>query len=199
MSAEATVDARRTDTRARIIETSAELFAERGYAGTSMRDLAEKLGVTPAALYYHFPSKGDILKELVDEPIAHMRAVLEQQRDLTTPEARTQFVADVLVALSQCSPAAVAVFKDPELQSQIDAEVSISGITNVLAIELARGMSGVDDPALIEPAHLLRAVGAVSGGEAMLNSWHTVHPGMEALNDDVIDQIASFVTHALEM
>ena len=199
MSAEVTVDARRTDTRARILETAAGLFAERGYAGTSMRDLAEKLGVTPAALYYHFPSKGDILQELVDEPIAHMREVLEQQRDLTTPAARTQFVADVLVALSQCSPAAVAVFKDPELQSQINAEVSISGITNVLAIELARGMSGVDDPALIEPAHLLRAVGAVSGGEAMLNSWHTVHPGLEVLNEDVINQIASFVTHALEM
>ena len=66
MSAEVTVDARRTDTRARILETAAGLFAERGYAGTSMRDLAEKLGVTPAALYYHFPSKGDILQAPCD-------------------------------------------------------------------------------------------------------------------------------------
>lgn len=199
MSAEAPVDARRTDTRARILVTAAELFAERGFAGTSMRDLADRLGVTPAALYYHFPSKGEILKELVDEPIANIRAVLDQKRDLTTADQRTQFVADVLFALAQCSPAAVAVFKDPELQTQINAEVSISGITNVLAIELARGMSGVDDPALIEPAHLLRAVGAVSGGEAMLNSWHIVNPGVGALTEDVIDQIASFVTHALEM
>lgn len=196
MSAEASIDARRTDTRARIIDTAAELFAERGYAGTSMRDLAEKLGVTPAALYYHFPSKADILKELVEEPIANIRAVLEQQRDLTTADARTEFVSDVLFALAQCSPAAVAVFKDPELQSQIEAEVSISGITNVLAIELARGLSGTDEPT---PAHLLRAVGAVSGGEAMLNSWHVVNPGRGTLDEDVINQIASFVTHALEM
>ena len=199
MSAEAPVDARRTDTRSRILETSAELFAERGYAGTSMRDLAERLGVTPAALYYHFPSKADILRELVEQPIANIRAVLTEPHDLGTPASRSAFVAEVLNALATCSPAAVAVFKDPELQSQIDAEVSISGITNVLAIELARGLSGVEDAEDIDPLHLLRAVGAVSGGEAMLNSWHTINPGNERLTDAAVSQIVDFVSHALEM
>jgi len=43
------------DTRQRIIDIALELFATRGYAGTSMRDIAAELGVTKAALYYHFP------------------------------------------------------------------------------------------------------------------------------------------------
>ena len=44
-----------------------DLFTEQGYDGTSLREIAEQLGVTKAALYYHFESKEDILMAL------HMR------------------------------------------------------------------------------------------------------------------------------
>src|SRR5262249_20860254 len=48
-------DARhRSDTRARIQQVALELFAEQGYEKTSLREIAERLDVTKAALYYHF-------------------------------------------------------------------------------------------------------------------------------------------------
>ena len=47
----------RTDTRSRVQEVALELFAEQGYEKTSLREIAERLGVTKAALYYHFKSK----------------------------------------------------------------------------------------------------------------------------------------------
>jgi AcrR family transcriptional regulator len=49
------------DTRERILDVALDLFVERGYDQTSLREIADRLGVTKAALYYHFPSKGDIL------------------------------------------------------------------------------------------------------------------------------------------
>src|SRR5580704_12464879 len=52
-------DARRGDTRARIQQVALELFAEQGYDKTSLREIAERLDVTKAALYYHFKSKED--------------------------------------------------------------------------------------------------------------------------------------------
>ena len=52
-------------TRARVLDAALALFTERGYAGTSMRDLADRLGMTKAALYYHFASKEALLRELV--------------------------------------------------------------------------------------------------------------------------------------
>lgn len=52
-------------TRARVLGAALALFTERGYAGTSMRDLADRLGMTKAALYYHFASKEALLRELV--------------------------------------------------------------------------------------------------------------------------------------
>jgi AcrR family transcriptional regulator len=51
-------------TRERILDIALELFTERGYDKTSIRVIAERLGTTKAALYYHFRSKADILLEL---------------------------------------------------------------------------------------------------------------------------------------
>ena len=53
------------DTRQRILDTALDLFIERGYDKTSLREIAERVGVTKAALYYHFSSKEDILRTLV--------------------------------------------------------------------------------------------------------------------------------------
>ena len=54
-------------TRERILDVALDLFVTQGYDGTSLREIAEQLGVTKAALYYHFKSKEDILLAL------HMR------------------------------------------------------------------------------------------------------------------------------
>ncbi len=45
------------ETRTRILACSVALFARAGFEGVSMRDVATAVGVTPAALYYHFPDK----------------------------------------------------------------------------------------------------------------------------------------------
>jgi AcrR family transcriptional regulator len=58
----------RPDTRQRILVAAVELFSERGYAGTSISDIARALGMTKASLYYHFESKQQIL-EAVTGPL----------------------------------------------------------------------------------------------------------------------------------
>jgi AcrR family transcriptional regulator len=74
-------------TRDRILDIALELFSEQGYDKTSLRDIAERLGTTKAALYYHFARKEDILLEL------HMRLhdlgrdVLRRLDELDTAQA----------------------------------------------------------------------------------------------------------------
>jgi AcrR family transcriptional regulator len=53
------------DTRDRILDAALGLFIERGYDKTSLREIAERVGVTKAALYYHFTSKEEIIRTLV--------------------------------------------------------------------------------------------------------------------------------------
>ena len=54
------------NTKERIMETALELFAEKGYLGTSMNDIAKQLGFTKAALYKHYTSKQEILDRIVE-------------------------------------------------------------------------------------------------------------------------------------
>lgn len=54
------------NTKERIMETALELFAEKGYLGTSMNDIAKQLGFTKAALYKHYTSKQEILNRIVE-------------------------------------------------------------------------------------------------------------------------------------
>src|SRR5579871_1336002 len=65
-------------TRERILDVSLELFNEQGYDKTSLREIAEQLGVTKAALYYHFERKEDILLELHLRLHALGRGMLDQ-------------------------------------------------------------------------------------------------------------------------
>ncbi len=54
------------DTKERILETALELFAQNGYLGTSMNDIAGRLGFTKATLYKHYTSKQEILDRIVE-------------------------------------------------------------------------------------------------------------------------------------
>ena len=51
----------------RILEEALQLFSQNGYTGTSMNDIAAKLGVTKAALYKHYKSKQEILDSIVEK------------------------------------------------------------------------------------------------------------------------------------
>ena len=53
------------ETKERILETALELFAQSGYLGTSMSDIAVRLGITKAALYKHYAGKQEILDRIV--------------------------------------------------------------------------------------------------------------------------------------
>ncbi len=53
-------------TKERILRTALELFAQNGYLGTSMNDIAGQLGITKAALYKHYASKQEILDKIVE-------------------------------------------------------------------------------------------------------------------------------------
>jgi AcrR family transcriptional regulator len=70
-----------TNTREEILGLSASLFATRGFDGVSMRDIALAVGVTPAALYYHFSDKTQLCLDAVgyafEEKMGPLKAILD--------------------------------------------------------------------------------------------------------------------------
>jgi AcrR family transcriptional regulator len=75
-----TAAARRGDaaTRARLLRAASELFAERGFHATTVRDIAARAGANVAAGHYHFGSKRDLYVEVLRENFAAIGAELER-------------------------------------------------------------------------------------------------------------------------
>ncbi|MEV5716604.1 TetR family transcriptional regulator [Amycolatopsis mediterranei] len=66
------------DTRAKILRAALEEFSARGFHETSVRELAERVGVTKTAVLYHFPGKADIVTALAEPMLADFEAALAQ-------------------------------------------------------------------------------------------------------------------------
>jgi len=89
----------RTDTRSRVQKVALELFAEHGYEKTSLREIAERLGVTKAALYYHFKSKEDIVHSFTDDYFAELDALLDWAKDQPRSEQTRRELLDRYVGI----------------------------------------------------------------------------------------------------
>ncbi|MFJ9869420.1 TetR/AcrR family transcriptional regulator [Streptomyces sp. NPDC101165] len=72
---------RRGNTRQRIQDVALELFAEQGYEKTSLREIAEHLDVTKAALYYHFKTKEEIIVSLFEDLTQPIQDLIEWGRN----------------------------------------------------------------------------------------------------------------------
>jgi len=68
-------------TKELILKTTGKLFSQRGYFGVSMQDIADKLSITKAALYYHFKSKEALTEELLRDAIDDLKVTLSKACD----------------------------------------------------------------------------------------------------------------------
>jgi AcrR family transcriptional regulator len=134
-------------TRERIVEVAIDLFDRQGYGGTSLRHIAEQLGITKAAVYHHFHTKEDIAREVVlraldaqqsmadrilvagSDPGAWQRA-FPQVIDIALRER------PVLTALERNEDTFIALFADdPEIAPRLTSQgAPIAGLLNDPAV-----------------------------------------------------------------
>lgn len=93
-----------------IFRKAAELFREKGYAASSMRDLAQKLGIEAASLYSHIKSKEEILQSLCFELATEFRKSLdevEKQKGPASEKLRKGIIGHIQVMAKDLTAAAV--------------------------------------------------------------------------------------------
>lgn len=81
-----------------ILRAAVAVMGEDGYEGASMRDMAARAGVSVAALYYHFPSKLDLLREFLDEAYDIILARLDR-RLLDAPPTASARLDEIVATL----------------------------------------------------------------------------------------------------
>jgi AcrR family transcriptional regulator len=100
--------------RQRILDVAMELFLDRGYGSTSIRDIAERLGVSKAAVYYHFPAKEQLASALLKPALDSLGAVADgvAAGRLTPPQA----LAELASGHAAGGRIMTAMRQDPSLQ-----------------------------------------------------------------------------------
>lgn len=88
-----------TDTRARILQVAARLFDQRGYHGLAMREIAEEVGVSKPAVYFHFKDKEALFLGLLDQALDALRSLVHDLRRL--PDSASRVERFVQVTLDQ--------------------------------------------------------------------------------------------------
>jgi AcrR family transcriptional regulator len=157
---------RRGNTRQRIQDVALELFAEQGYEKTSLREIAERLDVTKAALYYHFKTKEEILVGLFEDLTKPIEDLIEWGRQQPhTLETKQEIVRRYSQALSDAAP----LFRFMQENQATVRELSIGEM-------FKNRMLGMRDIIIDPDADLTDQVRCIS-------ALFTMHAGMFVMQD----------------
>ena len=138
-----------------ILDRAAALFARRGFAKTSVQDVADAVGLSKAGLLHHFPSKDALHEAVLAQAAALGQQVLDELRDRPLGPDRDRHALEILVDVALAHPGVVALLLAPAMQTDAQAlQIDAAGIAALQAF-------GVD-PANADPARLVRVVGALS-------------------------------------
>lgn len=176
--------------RARLLEAAIEAFAEKGFHGTTTRDIAAAAGMSPAALYVHHRSKEELLylisKAGHDDTLALVRAAIAASEDPV--EALRRTVHDFCVHHAQAhTTARIVNYELTALSPEHLAE--IRGIRQAIEAEMRRLVArGVADGSFHTPDPAMAAAALLSLG-IDLARWY--RDGGRWTPDQIADQYAA--------
>ena len=179
----------------RLLDAALSLFARRGFAGTSIRDIAAEAGLTSAALYSHFDSKEQLLAELVrtghEEHHTRLRRALLEGG---APEAQLRHVVEAHVRFHAAHPVLATVCNNelhalppvlaaPALALRTQSERLLQEIVE-------RGVARGD----FDPPHVWMTVAAIGGMGIRVAAWYS-----DQLGYDVDDVARTYADLAIRM
>lgn len=173
MTPATTAAAREGDTRSRVLETALALFTQHGVEGTSLQMIADALGVTKAAVYYHFKTKDEITEAVAEPALRQLGQIVREATVLRRRGAQVDHVLAGIVDLVVSHRALAAVFSsDPGVARALERTLHDGENVKECLTELLCGPEG--EPAAKVTAHVALLGIAVAGGS----------PGLAELSDD---------------
>jgi AcrR family transcriptional regulator len=161
-----------------IIEQAAtELFAERGYNGASIDEIARLAGISPPVLYDHFSSKQDLHRALLERHYADLRDVWRENLDGEDPPARrTARALEGWFAYVESHPYAWRMlFRDDSGDPEVEAiRRDVAARSRAAVLPLLEREQGIEEPVDGEASELLEAAWEVIRGalQALALWWY---------------------------
>lgn len=185
MSSSTHQQSRRSDTRQRIQDVALELFADQGYEKTSLREIAERLDVTKAALYYHFKTKEDILISIAQDRTRSLDELIAwAEGQPHEVETAREVLRRYAVALEEAAP----LFRFVHENQAAVRVLRINANLKERSVALVNAMAP-KDPSVTDHVRCLSA----------LFTLHSVAFAMIQLPGDVAEQREAALTVAFEL
>lgn len=184
------------DRRRAILAAAADLYAQRGFHGCSIADLARACGMSKSLLYHYFSSKEDILFEVMQGHVADLKTVVDETAQIS--DAKARFHARVTAFMQLYRDAAsqhkVLVNDLDKLPPARRSEIVTSEREIVDAIAQTIGEIS---PQLAAQSERLRAATMLFFG--MINWTHTWYkPGKGIATDDLATMIETLYLKGVE-
>jgi AcrR family transcriptional regulator len=155
------------DTRTRLLDTALTLFTKHGVEGTSLQMIADALGVTKAAVYYHFKTKDEITEAVAEPALRQLRTIVREASALRRRGAQVDHVLTGVVDMVISHRALAAVFSsDPGVARALERSLHDEENVKDCLTELLVGPAA--DPAAAVAAHVALAGIALAGGSPAL-------------------------------
>lgn len=150
--------------KARLVAIAGDLFAENGVGATSLQSIADRLGVTKAAVYHQFASKDEIVLAVAAPVIERLRAIADAAAHLDETEARLGTIAGLVdLALDHRGTAAV-MRRDPGMARLLDSHAPyLEQIARIDALLLGPRPSDERRIALVFAGGAVMSIGALPG------------------------------------
>lgn len=140
-----------------ILDRAAALFAQQGFAKTSLQDVADAVGLSKAGLLHHFPSKEALRSAVIEHADALGRRVVDAVADQPVGPARDRRALETLVDVAFAHPGLVAMLLAPASSQGAGSDAPVVTTTDHLAMQ-ALGV----DPDTATPERYVRALGALA-------------------------------------
>ena len=169
------------DVRAQILTHATRLFAEQGYDGTSVQEIADAVGIRKPSLLYHFNSKDELRENVISEMLAHWNAVLPSLLLRATREERFDATMEALSRF---------FIEDPDrarlmLRETLDRPEHMRALLKefvrpwikLLGEQLERAKAqGMVQPGVDPEAYAVQVISMAVSGTAVIDTLQTILP-----------------------
>ncbi len=155
------------DTRRRLIDVAVDLFTRHGFAGTSLQMIADEMGFTKAAIYYHFRTREELLAAVVEPIFAQLTGIIATAEAQRTATARADHMLQGYAELAVANRALVSVLAcDPSVTTLLREQPHWAELIDRQLALLAGGQPG--------PGGLIKATFVLAGiSSAVGQAWLT--------------------------
>jgi AcrR family transcriptional regulator len=156
------------DTRQRLIDVAVDLFTRHSFAGTSLQMIADEMGFTKAAIYYHFRTREELLDAVVEPIFEQLSEVIAEAERQRGANARAEYMLRSYAELAVANRALVSVLAcDPSVTTLLRGQPRWADLIDRQLALLAGAEPG--------PGGLIKATVALAGiSSAVGPAWITV-------------------------